>query len=52
MVQLPTDVLLARATGRQAAAALAVQVAWLLGVGVLTRVVLAAGRRRLVVQGG
>lgn len=52
MVQLPTDVLLGRATGAQAAAVLAVQAGWLLAAGVLARVVLGAGRRRLVVQGG
>ncbi|HYY11396.1 MAG TPA: ABC-2 family transporter protein [Kineosporiaceae bacterium] len=52
MVQLPTDILLGRATGWHAAAALAVQAGWLLAVGVLARLLLVTGRRRLVVQGG
>jgi ABC-2 type transport system permease protein len=52
MVQLPADVLTGRVTGTAALGALAVQAGWLLAVGVLARVVLAAGRRRLVVQGG
>jgi ABC-2 type transport system permease protein len=52
MVQLPADILIGRVTGVDALGALAVQAGWLLAVAVLARVVLAAGRRRLVVQGG
>jgi viologen exporter family transport system permease protein len=51
MVQIPADVLVGRTTGADAARGLAVQLAWLVAIGALARLVLAGGRR-LVVQGG
>ena len=52
IVQTPTDLLLGRRTGSSALTALGVQLGWLLAVGVAGRLTLAAGSRRLVVQGG
>jgi ABC-2 type transport system permease protein len=52
LVQTPADVLLGRLTGTAALGALAVQLGWLAVMGVVGRLVLRAGRRRLVVQGG
>jgi len=52
MLQLPVDVFVGAATGSEILSVLALQAAWavvLLGLG---RVVLAAGTRKLVVQGG
>ncbi|WP_327148063.1 ABC transporter permease [Nocardia sp. NBC_01329] len=52
MLQVPVDVLSGRATGWDAAALVGTQIFWLLVVGALGRVMLAAGRRKLEVQGG
>jgi ABC-2 type transport system permease protein len=52
MVQIPADVLTGHVRGTAALAAVGVQVAWLVVVGGLGRVVLRAAHRRLVVQGG
>jgi ABC-2 type transport system permease protein len=52
MVQTPADVLLGRLSGMSALSALGVQVGWLVVVGAVGRLALAAGSRRLVVQGG
>ena len=52
MFQSPIDVLSGRVGGLAAVEVLAVQLAWLVGLLVLTRVVLWRGTRRLVVQGG
>ena len=52
MLQDPVDVLSARATGVAAWELVGTQVLWVLALTVLARVVLAAGTRRLVVQGG
>ncbi|MGW1743673.1 ABC transporter permease [Nocardia sp. NPDC001965] len=52
MLQVPVDVLSGRATGWDAAHLVGTQIFWLLVMGVLGRVVLAAGRRKLEVQGG
>jgi ABC-2 type transport system permease protein len=52
MVQTPADVLLGRLSGMSAVSALGVQVGWLVVVGAVGRLALAAGSRRLVVQGG
>ena len=52
MLQYPVDVLSGRLTGAAAWDLLAMQVCWLVALGVLARVGLAAGTRRLVVQGG
>jgi ABC-2 type transport system permease protein len=52
MVQVPADVLIGRVTGAAALQALGVQALWLIAALALGRLVLARGRRRLVVQGG
>jgi ABC-2 type transport system permease protein len=52
MVQTPADVLAGHVRGTAALAAVGVQVAWLVVVGGLGRVVLRAAHRRLGVQGG
>jgi ABC-2 type transport system permease protein len=52
MFQAPIDVASGRVLGRDALAVLAVQLGWLLAVGLLGRLVLARATRRLVVQGG
>jgi ABC-2 type transport system permease protein len=52
MVQIPADVLIGRTTGAAALAGLAVQAGWLAAAALAGRLLLAAGRRRLVVQGG
>ncbi|GAA1434143.1 ABC-2 family transporter protein [Microlunatus lacustris] len=52
MFQAPIDVLSGRVLGADAAAVLAVQLGWLMAVGLLGRLVLARATRRLVVQGG
>jgi len=52
MFQAPIDVLSGRVLGADAGVVLAVQLAWLLAVGLLGRLVLARATRRLVVQGG
>ncbi|WP_328391609.1 ABC transporter permease [Nocardia sp. NBC_00416] len=52
MLQVPVDVLSGRVTGWDAAHLVGTQVFWLLVVGAAGRVLLAAGRRKLEVQGG
>ncbi|WP_040157541.1 ABC transporter permease [Mobilicoccus massiliensis] len=52
MLQLPVDVLSGRVTGVDAWNHLGVQMLWLAGLTVAGRLMLAAGTRRLVVQGG
>ncbi|MEV6557605.1 ABC-2 family transporter protein [Nocardia sp. NPDC051756] len=52
ILQSPIDVLSGRITGLAAVGVVAVQVFWVLVVGGLGRVLLAAGRRKLEVQGG
>jgi ABC-2 type transport system permease protein len=52
MFQSPIDVLSGRVVGVDALQVLAVQLGWLVGLVVLTRLVLWRGSRRLVVQGG
>lgn len=52
MLQTPVDVLSGRVAGWDAAQLVGAQIFWLLAVGALGRVLLAAGRRRLEVQGG
>jgi ABC-2 type transport system permease protein len=52
MIQIPVDIFVGRLAGTDALAALAVQLAWALGLLVAARAVFAAGVRRLVVQGG
>jgi ABC-2 type transport system permease protein len=52
MIQVPIDVFLGKHAGLDLAAALALQAAWALALLGLGRVVLAAGVRKLVVQGG
>ena len=52
MVQTPADLLTGHLGGSAALAAVGVQVAWLVGIGGLGRLVLGAAHRRLVVQGG
>ena len=52
MVQVPADVLIGRTTGADALAGLAVQAGWLAAAALAGRLLLAAGRRRLLVQGG
>lgn len=48
----PVDVLIGRLTGPDAIRAIAVQAAWVVGIGLLGRVLTARGRRTLEVQGG
>ncbi|KAA8887680.1 ABC transporter permease [Nocardia colli] len=52
ILQSPIDVLSGRITGTAAVGVVAVQVFWVLVVGGIGRVLLAAGRRKLEVQGG
>nr|WP_246315457.1 ABC-2 family transporter protein [Kineococcus aurantiacus] len=52
MLQTPVDLLLARATGADALRLVATQLGWLAALLLGGRVLLAAGARRLVVQGG
>lgn len=52
MFQTPIDVLSGRSVGAEAATAVAIQAAWVVGLLVLTRVVGARAVRRLEVQGG
>lgn len=52
MVQAPVDVFLGRRQGGDLLATLAFQAAWAVGLLAVGRLVLAAGIRRLVVQGG
>lgn len=52
MLQYPVDVLSGRVTGVAAWEHVGVQVFWLVVLGVVGQLVLAAGTRRLVVQGG
>ncbi|MGW5384094.1 ABC transporter permease [Nocardia sp. NPDC003963] len=52
MLQVPVDVLSGRVGGWDAAQSVGMQIVWLLVVLVLGRVLLAAGRRKLEVQGG
>lgn len=52
MLQSPIDVFTGTATGTAALALVAVQCAWLAGLVLAGRVLLATGARRLVVQGG
>lgn len=52
MLQVPVDVLSGRVTGWPAAQVVGTQIFWLLAVGALGRVLLAAGRQKLEVQGG
>ncbi len=51
-LQAPVDILSGRITGGQTALALAAQVGWVLLIGAAGRLLLAAGTRRLEVQGG
>ncbi|PRY16753.1 ABC transporter permease [Kineococcus rhizosphaerae] len=52
MLQAPIDVFLGRATGSEALRLIGVQLGWLAGLLLAGRVLLGAGSRRLVVQGG
>ena len=52
MLQLPVDVFVGAAEGSEIAAALAIQAAWAVTLLALGRLVLAAGTRKLVIQGG
>lgn len=52
MLQTPADLFTGRLDGAQALRAVAVQVGWLAGLLLAGRFLLAAGSRRLVVQGG
>ena len=52
VLQAPADILTGRAAGAAALTALGVQCAWLAALVLAGRVALAAGARRLVVQGG
>ncbi|WP_432494691.1 ABC transporter permease [Kineococcus auxinigenes] len=52
VLQAPADVFTGVVTGPAALGVVAVQLAWLAGLVLLGRVLLAAGSRRLVVQGG
>ncbi|WP_330232566.1 ABC-2 family transporter protein [Nocardia sp. NBC_00508] len=52
ILQAPVDVLSGRITGAEAFSVVAVQAFWVLAIGIAGRVLLAAGRRRLEVQGG
>ncbi len=52
ILQVPVDVLSGRITGAAACSVVAVQVFWVLAIGIAGRVLLVAGRRRLEVQGG
>lgn len=50
--QTPVDILSGRTVGAAAVGLIGIQAAWLIGVIVLGRILLAVGSRRLVVQGG
>lgn len=52
ILQSPIDILSGRVTGIDAVTVVATQVFWVLLIGAMGRVLLAAGRRRLEVQGG
>ncbi|WP_378738376.1 ABC transporter permease [Nocardia brasiliensis] len=52
ILQAPIDVLSGRITGAEAVSVVAVQVFWVLAIGATGRILLAAGRRKLEVQGG
>lgn len=52
MFQYPVDLLSGRTVGAEVFGVLAIQLAWLAGLWVLTRVLTWAGTRRLVIQGG
>ena len=52
ILQIPIDVYLGKHEGAQLAAVLALQVAWAVGLLALSRLVLARGTRKLVIQGG
>jgi ABC-2 type transport system permease protein len=52
LVQTPIDIFVGETTGAEIVTALGVQAAWLVGLLFACRAVLAAGTRRLVVQGG
>lgn len=52
MFQYPVDLLAGRTTGTEVFGVLAIQLAWLLGLVLFTRVLTWAGTRRLVIQGG
>ncbi|MEV6324635.1 ABC-2 family transporter protein [Nocardia sp. NPDC051787] len=52
ILQTPVDVLSGRITGAEAFSVVIVQAFWVLAIGIAGRVLLAAGRRRLEVQGG
>lgn len=52
ILQSPIDILSGRVTGLTAGTVVATQIFWVLAIGAIGRVLLAAGRRRLEVQGG
>lgn len=52
MLQLPVDVFVGAATGSEIVAVIAIQAAWAVVLLALGRVVLSAGTRKLVIQGG
>nr|WP_245839057.1 ABC-2 family transporter protein [Nocardia donostiensis] len=52
ILQAPVDVLSGRVVGMEALQVVGIQVFWVLAVGAIGRLLLAAGRRRLEVQGG
>jgi ABC-2 type transport system permease protein len=52
MIQTPIDIFVGRVDGVHVASALAVQLAWLVGLLLVCRAAFAAGTRKLVVQGG
>ncbi|WP_245550829.1 ABC transporter permease [Nocardia paucivorans] len=52
MLQAPVDVLSGRIVGLDAVRVIAIQAGWVLVVGAVGRILLAAGRRKLEVQGG
>ncbi|MET7767241.1 ABC-2 family transporter protein [Nocardia sp. NPDC005366] len=52
ILQAPIDILSGRVLGSEAIAVVATQVVWVVLIGIIGRVLLAAGRRRLEVQGG
>ena len=52
MLQLPVDIFVGAASGSEIVAVLAIQAAWAVVLLALGRAVLAAGTRKLVIQGG
>ncbi|MFQ6396862.1 ABC transporter permease [Nocardia sp. KC 131] len=52
ILQSPIDILSGRITGTESVTVIAAQMFWVLFIGAVGRVLLAAGRRRLEVQGG